>query len=154
MQDEKSVSWENTYTLVTGFDGSVSRDMVITFMVQMNDKGLTSMEIPLGKAEEPACFLHWIIFWKPLWLIYTWYQSMITKVVCVLYCFQPLLWLHHGLLCKTSHFLAHLVSRLLWLSAQLHNSLLCLNMISEPGGDTRAAIECVWAIATVYFTPH
>ena len=37
MQDEKSVSWENTYTLVTGFDGSVSRDMVITFMIQMNE---------------------------------------------------------------------------------------------------------------------
>ena len=22
------------------------------------------------------------------------------------------------------------------------------------GGDTRAASKCVWAIATVYFTPH
>lgn len=148
MQDIKSISWENTYTLVTGFDGSVSCNMVITFMIQMNDKGLTS------KIRNRLVFYIGLFFENPIWLIYTWYQSMNTKVVCVLYCFQRLLWLHHKLLCKASHFLAHLVSRLLWLSAQLHKSLLCLNMISEPGGDTRAAIECVWAIATVYFTPH
>lgn len=98
MQDIKLISWENTYTLVTGFDGSVSCNMVITFMIQMNDKGLTS------KIRNRLVFYIGLFFENPIWLIYTWYQSMITKVVCVLYCFQRLLWLHHKLLCKASIF--------------------------------------------------
>lgn len=134
----------------------------IPFMLQINNKDVTSCgifmkhsSVKIGKQFD---FHKWIyVFEKTLRLKYTYYILVnCTHLwwLCVLYCFETVLWVHYKLLCKANHFWHTSCLRLLWLSAQLHNSLLSLNMISEPSGDTRAAIECVWAIATVYFTPH
>ena len=81
------------------------------------------------------------------------YTTLMTKVGCALSCFETVLWGPRQN-CNAEHLWHRSCLRLLWLSTQLHNSLLSLNMISEPSRDTMAAIECVWAITTVYFTLH